>query len=45
MKKALVIGINDYPTSPLYGCVNDASEFAKIIETQGDGSPNFSIKL
>ncbi|MBF4237864.1 caspase family protein, partial [Vibrio anguillarum] len=24
MKKALIIGINDYPNSPLGGCVNDA---------------------
>ncbi len=45
MKKALVIGIDNYPTSPLKGCVNDASAFASIIEKHGDGSPNFSILL
>jgi hypothetical protein len=45
MKKALVIGINNYPTSPLKGCVNDASAFASIIEKHGEGSPNFSILL
>jgi hypothetical protein len=45
MKKALVIGIDDYPLSPLKGCVNDASAFAKIMETHGDGSPNFSVEL
>lgn len=45
MKKALVVGINNYPTSPLTGCVNDASAFASIIETHGDGSPNFNVKL
>jgi hypothetical protein len=45
MKKALVIGINDYPSSPLNGCVNDANSFAAILESNGDGSPNFSVKL
>ena len=45
MKKALAIGINDYPESPLKGCINDASAFASIMEKHGDGSPNFSILL
>jgi len=45
MKKALVIGINSYPTKPLHGCINDASVFASTIETNGDGSPNFSVRL
>jgi hypothetical protein len=45
MKKALVIGINDYPTAPLYGCVNDATEFSKLIESNEDNSPNFEVKL
>lgn len=45
MRKALVIGINDYPTAPLKGCINDASAFGSIIETNGDGSPNFDVKL
>jgi hypothetical protein len=45
MKKALVIGINNYKTSPLSGCINDASAFASIIEKNGDGSPNFSVRL
>lgn len=45
MRKALVVGINKYPSSPLYGCTNDATEFAKIIETNGDGSPNFDTRL
>ena len=25
MKKALIVGINDYPSSPLNGCVNAAN--------------------
>ena len=45
MKKALIVGINSYPTSPLRGCINGASGLASIIETHGDGSPNFDIRL
>ena len=45
MKKALVVGINNYPTAPLLGCVNDASGLATIIETHGDGAPNFDVRL
>ena len=44
MKKALVIGIDDYPNSPLHGCVNDAHAIANTIESNGDGSPNFSVR-
>ena len=44
MKKALVIGIDDYPLTPLQGCVNDALAVAELLETNGDGSPNFSVK-
>lgn len=45
MKKALIVGINDYPNSPLHGCVNDANAIGTILESNGDGSPNFSIKM
>ena len=45
MRKALVIGINDYPSSPLKGCVHDATAIATLLETHGDGSPNFSVRL
>jgi hypothetical protein len=45
MRKALVVGINDYPSSPLRGCINDASAFGSIMEANGDGSPNFDVKL
>jgi len=44
-RKALVIGIDNYPTAPLRGCVNDASAFAAIMETNGNGSPNFEVIL
>jgi hypothetical protein len=44
MKKALVIGIDDYAAAPLSGCVNDATAVAQLLESNGDGSPNFSVK-
>jgi Caspase domain len=43
MRKALVIGINDYPSAPLRGCVKDANAMAEVLETHGDGSPNFHV--
>ena len=45
MRKALIVGIDNYPSSPLNGCVNDANAIANTLETNGDGSPNFSIRL
>ncbi len=45
MRKALVVGINEYRGAPLKGCVNDANAIANVLETHGDGSPNFSVKL
>ncbi len=45
MRKALVVGINAYPSSPLHGCVNDATAIATLLETHGDGSPNFGVRL
>jgi hypothetical protein len=44
MKKALVIGIDHYPGSPLIGCVNDAIAMGKVLETLGNGDPNFSVR-
>lgn len=45
MKRALVIGIDDYPDAPLTGCVNDALAVAKAVGTNGDGGPNFSVEV
>jgi len=45
MKKALIVGIDNYSGASLTGCVNDANAMANVLETNGDGSPNFSIKL
>jgi hypothetical protein len=45
VKKALVVGIDNYKSFPLKGCVNDANAIAKVLATNDDGSPNFSVKL
>ena len=45
MKKALVVGINKYAFAPLFGCVRDATDFSHLIETNSDGSANFSVLL
>ena len=45
MRKALIIGIDKYPTSPLSGCENDAMAMANTLKSNGDGSPNFDVKL
>jgi hypothetical protein len=44
VRKALVVGINDYPTNPLTGCINDAIALTALLERHGDGSPNFSVR-
>ncbi len=46
MRKALVVGIDDYPgTTRLRGCVNDATSIASLLDTNADGSPNFSVMI
>jgi hypothetical protein len=44
MKKALVIGIDEYREHPLNGCVNDALAMGFALETAGNGDPNFSVR-
>lgn len=41
--RALVIGIDHYPNSPLAGCVNDALAVGRLLETHANGDPNFSV--
>lgn len=43
-RRALVVGIDDYPGAPLAGCVNDANNIAALLRTHWDGSPNFALK-
>ena len=44
MRKALVIGINQYPRAPLKGCVNDAEEVAGLLQKHGNGNPDFDVR-
>ncbi len=45
MKRALIVGIDEYPEYPLSGCVNDAKSMEQILSKNQDGSPNFHCKL
>lgn len=45
MRKALVVGIDDYKNCPLNGCCNDAREIAKLLKTNEDDTPNFDVKV
>jgi uncharacterized caspase-like protein len=45
MRKALLIGLNNYPGAPLSGCINDAIKMASALEKNGDGSPDFGVKI
>ena len=43
MKKALIVGLNNYPECKLECCINDAIAIKNLIESNGDGSPNFDV--
>ncbi len=46
MRRALVIGIDDYLGVPgLHGCVTAAESVARVLERNGDGSPNYDVRL
>ena len=44
-RKALVIGIDNYPNSALYGCINDAKEIASLLKNNEDDTRNFDVRL
>lgn len=45
MRRALVVGINHYPTiGNLYGCANDATTVAALLERHFDDSVNFGVR-
>jgi hypothetical protein len=44
MRRALIVGIDQYHGAPLRGCVNDAKKMADLLKTNEDGSPNFECK-
>jgi hypothetical protein len=41
VRRALAIGIDEYKTAPLSGCVNDAVRVGNLLARNEDGSPNF----
>lgn len=44
MKLALLVGIDEYPSSPLAGCVNDATRMHDLLRRHHDESPNFECR-
>ena len=44
-KKALIVGIDDYPQGRLNGCCNDANDVGKLLSRNGDGSKNFQVVI
>lgn len=45
MKRALIVGLDDYPGMPLTGCANDAHAIVEMLRCNGNGSRNFDIRL
>ena len=45
MRKALLVGINDYGMQSLDGCINDAVEINKLLSYNEDGTINFQTEL
>ena len=44
MRRALIVGIDDYGADSLAGCVNDANRIATILSRHDDDAPNFRCK-
>lgn len=47
MKRALIVGLNDYPDSigKLHGCVRDAETMRNLLRVNDDESPNFECRV
>ena len=45
MRKALVVGINNYPDMALDCCIGDARAVAELLKSNADGSDNFEVIL
>ena len=45
MRRALIVGIDDYPEVPLTGCVNDARKILNVLSRNEDGTPNFDCRM
>ncbi|SEO20230.1 caspase family protein [Mucilaginibacter sp. OK283] len=44
MRKALLIGIDDYSFSPLVGCIRDVEKLSMLLSRDFDETPNFTCK-
>lgn len=45
MRRALIIGLDDYPDHPLRGCVNDAQRLSAVLSRHDDGRVNFHCEV
>lgn len=45
MRKALLVGIDEYLQCPLHGCCNDAEAVKKLLSKNENNTPNFSVKM
>ena len=45
VRRALTVGISDYPTGQLPGCVGDARAMAQVLRRHHDGEVNFDVEL
>lgn len=43
-RKALVVGIDNYPSCPLHGCCNDSEAVKDLLEKHENGNPNFDVR-
>jgi hypothetical protein len=44
MRRGLLVGIDEYPSDPLTGCVNDARRIGEVLSRNRDGSPNLDCR-
>lgn len=45
MRRALLVGIDEYPQAPLAGCVNDAEAMERLLSRHHNGDVNFDTRL
>ncbi len=45
MRRALIVGVDDYPWAPLAGCVNDARAVEALLARDEAGGVNFDTRL
>jgi hypothetical protein len=45
MRRALLVGIDHYPSAPLTGCINDAQTMQRLLRRHDDGLVNFDTQL